>query len=304
MFAWKPRPVAVSANAPCTSSQARTQRPHEMQSSCWKTRYGWRASCFAARAARPPSAVRRRPAARRRPRARCAAPARSGSSERTSSTTLRRSVARARRSSRSACPRGTASCRTATGRGAPSIPTRQTRQAPNGRHAGRRSRASGPSVPASARRVERGRPGLDRRRSTPSTRRPPSREPQLVGEVGDQAADRRRHAAAVRAQAARPRASPGAPRASRGRPALSASTISRPRKRPMRQGKHLPQLSCGAEVQQVLGERAHVGALVEGDDAAVADHAALGGQLRRSRTACRASSRAGSRRAARRSGAP
>ena len=53
MLAWKPRPVAVSANAPCTSSQARTQRPQEMQSSCWNTRYGWRASCFAARGRRP-----------------------------------------------------------------------------------------------------------------------------------------------------------------------------------------------------------------------------------------------------------
>src|SRR6185295_10923062 len=29
---WKPRPVAVRANAPWTSSQARTQRPHEMHS--------------------------------------------------------------------------------------------------------------------------------------------------------------------------------------------------------------------------------------------------------------------------------
>ena len=26
--------------------QARTQRPQEMQSSCWKARYGWRSSCF------------------------------------------------------------------------------------------------------------------------------------------------------------------------------------------------------------------------------------------------------------------
>src|SRR6478609_8180224 len=38
MFAAKPRPVAVSANAPWTSSHARTQRPHEMQSSCWNAR--------------------------------------------------------------------------------------------------------------------------------------------------------------------------------------------------------------------------------------------------------------------------
>ena len=35
---WKPRPVTVRANAPCTSSQARTQRPQEMHSSCWKAR--------------------------------------------------------------------------------------------------------------------------------------------------------------------------------------------------------------------------------------------------------------------------
>ena len=34
----------------------------------------------------------------------------------------------------------------------------------------------------------------------------------------------------------------------------------------------------GAEAQQVAGQRAHVGAVVEGDDAAVADHAALGGE--------------------------
>ncbi len=33
-----PRPVAVRANAPCISSQARTQRPQEMQSSCWMTK--------------------------------------------------------------------------------------------------------------------------------------------------------------------------------------------------------------------------------------------------------------------------
>src|ERR1019366_9544959 len=44
MLAPKPRPVAVSANAPWTSSQARTQRPQEMHSSCWNARYGWRSS--------------------------------------------------------------------------------------------------------------------------------------------------------------------------------------------------------------------------------------------------------------------
>ena len=41
------------------------------------------------------------------------------------------------------------------------------------------------------------------------------------------------------------------------------------------------------------GDVAHVGALVEGDDPAVADHAALGGERRRSRRPCRAWSRAG-----------
>ena len=45
MLAAKPRPVAVRANAPWISSQARTQRPQEMHSSCWKARYGWRLSC-------------------------------------------------------------------------------------------------------------------------------------------------------------------------------------------------------------------------------------------------------------------
>ena len=37
-FASKPRPTAVSAKAPWTSSHARTQRPQEMHSSCWKAR--------------------------------------------------------------------------------------------------------------------------------------------------------------------------------------------------------------------------------------------------------------------------
>ncbi len=36
MLASKPRPVAVRAKAPWTSSQARTQRPQEMQSS-WRS---------------------------------------------------------------------------------------------------------------------------------------------------------------------------------------------------------------------------------------------------------------------------
>ena len=60
--------------------------------------------------------------------------------------------------------------------------------------------------------------------ATPSTVDARSREPQLVGEVREQAADRRRHAAAVRAQASRARASPAAPRAARGRPARRRRT--------------------------------------------------------------------------------
>ncbi len=44
MFASKPRPVAVRAKVPWTSSQARTHRPHEMHRSCLKVRYGWRSS--------------------------------------------------------------------------------------------------------------------------------------------------------------------------------------------------------------------------------------------------------------------
>ena len=56
IFASNPRPVAVSAKAPWTSSQARTQRPHEMHSSCWKARYGWRSSWSrACTAPRPPA---------------------------------------------------------------------------------------------------------------------------------------------------------------------------------------------------------------------------------------------------------
>jgi hypothetical protein len=38
MLALKPRPVAVRANAPWTSSQARTHRPQLMHNSCWKAR--------------------------------------------------------------------------------------------------------------------------------------------------------------------------------------------------------------------------------------------------------------------------
>src|SRR5262245_36575513 len=46
-FDSKPRPWIVSANVPCTSSHARTQREHTMHSSGLKPKYGLLMSCIA-----------------------------------------------------------------------------------------------------------------------------------------------------------------------------------------------------------------------------------------------------------------
>src|SRR6185436_10710460 len=50
-FDSKPRPWIVSANVPCTSSHARTQREHTMQSSGLKPKYGLLVSWFASASA-------------------------------------------------------------------------------------------------------------------------------------------------------------------------------------------------------------------------------------------------------------
>ena len=84
-------------------------------------------------------------------------------------------------------------------------------------------------------------------------------EPQLLGEVREQAADRRRHAAAVRAQAAELERleqllEPFA--VDRRRRSRTSSCA---RRSPIRHGKHLPQLSAAPKCSRCLATRAHVG---------------------------------------------
>ena len=151
----------------------------------------------------------------------------------------------------------------------PSTPTMQTRQAPNGSM--RSSKQSvgtyRPARRAASRTVAPGSTST----STPSTVTFTSQAPgSSSGSAGGACTDRpgrrappaaRRHAELARAsgrsgcgsapacrrrgrRATRAPASRAAPRASRGPPAPRASTISCPRCNPIRQGKHLPQLSC------------------------------------------------------------
>ena len=96
-------------------------------------------------------------------------------------------------------------------------------------------------------RLSRARPGSSSRRSSgrrvgSSSARPGAA--QLVREVRDQRADRRRHARRRARTASPARASRAAPRAGRGRASPGRSTISKARCSPIRHGKHLPQLSC------------------------------------------------------------
>ena len=181
--------------------------------------------------------------------------------------------------------RGTASCRRRPVR--PAVDPRPGRR---GRRrtarAGRRSRASGTPAPG-----ERATASSTVAPGSTSTATPSTVDvhaPELLREVREQAADRRGHAARRARTGSRPRASRAAPRAARGRRAPSASTSSSPRCRPTRHGKHLPQLSCAPKREQVPGERAHVGAVVEGDDRCRGRACSRRRRAARSRTACRA----------------
>ena len=157
----KPRPVAVRANAPWTSSQARTQRPQEMHSSCWNARYGWRSSWSAACVGAGPARRRRRRASARPCASSVCGAGATGSSESTSSTiavddATRGLVVRCR----SPCPSRHGVVHAGSGPRAPATPTRQTRQAPNGAWRGSKQ-SVGTSPPARADRLEHRRVRLD-----------------------------------------------------------------------------------------------------------------------------------------------
>ena len=178
--------------------------------------------------------------ARDRARARCPAPAARAARTARARPSPRRSGARSRRSCRRPSRRGTASCTRRAAPGAPATPTMHTRHAPNG--SWRASKHSvGTSPPAARTASSTVVPG------STSTARPSTRsascEPQLVGEVREQAADRRRHAAAVRAQRAELERLEQRFELVAVDRRVARRTCSCARRRPMRHGKHLPQLS-------------------------------------------------------------
>ena len=133
MLAPKPRPVAVSANVPWTSSHARTQRPQRDAQLVLEA-----PGTGGARRARPRAAA---PGQRGSPtssiRATCGQLGVLGGRRRAARRARarrprRRRGGRSRRACRPSCPRARRVVQEATGPGAPSMPTRQTRQAPNG----------------------------------------------------------------------------------------------------------------------------------------------------------------------------
>ena len=186
-----------------------------------------------------------------------------------------RPAARSRRGCRSPCPRGSGSCTPAPGRRRPPAPPGRRgrrRTAPGGR----RSRASGRRPRPARSPPARSCPG-DTSSSLAVDRHPHQRQPQLLGEVLQQAADRRRHAAAVGAQAAElERLQQGLETAPVDRLVGLEHLVCPPQADAA--GEALAAALVGAEAEQVAGQGAHVGVLVEADDAAVADHAALGGE--------------------------
>ena len=268
MLASKPRPVAVSAKVPWTSSQARTQRPQEMQRSCRKARYGWRV-------VRGPRRVDR------------AGPARLADLEprgdlRPARSAVRRRLGQLREDQlddrggdparasgprcRSPCPRGRAWCRRGSRLGArprsPARPTRQTRQAPNGVlalvEAERRHPAAGGSGGLEHRRARRDLDldPVDRRtRRSSSTVLRAHAQPELLGKVREQAADRRRHAAAVRTEAAELQRLQQRPRSRARSTGSSAANISCARAQADPAREALAAALVGAEAQQVAGDR-------------------------------------------------
>ena len=161
----------------------------------------------------------------------------------------------------------------ATGPAAPSTPTMQTRQAPNG--SWRSSKQSvGTAPPSRADGFEHGRAGRDLGRGAVDldlmvvmrVRVPPQSVPTGCEWV---------------------RASPPPWAHSEPSSSVSSSASSRARSTGALAGEHLVRAAQpdpagkalaaalgGAEVQQVRGERPHVGRFVEGDDPAVAEHAA------------------------------
>ena len=175
-----------------------------------------------------------------------------------------------RRACRRPCRRGTASCRRRPGPRRPRRRpcTRGTRRTAPG---ARRSRAS-------ARRRRPLGPLEDRRAGRHLDRRAVDLEPGHASPSSSgKCASRLRIGAGMPPPCAHSEPSSSV---SSSASSLARSTgappanISYARRRPIRHGKHLPQLSSAPKCSRCVGQRAHVGRLVERDDPAVAEHAA------------------------------
>ena len=189
-----------------------------------------------------------------------------------------------------------------TGAGAPSSPDQARRGRRRTAPGGRRSRASAAAPPACSTASSTVAPAATSS-STPSTVTRISPAPAPRGSA---------RAGCGSAPACRRRGRTGSP--PRASPAAPSSALAVDRRvglehlvRPSQAdpaGEALAAALVGAEAQQVARERAHVGALVEADDAAVSDHAALGRERVEVERRVELPRRAGSRRAGRRSGPP
>ena len=290
MFASKPRPVAVSAKVPWTSSHARTQRPHEMHRSWRKARYGWRSSARGrvhlagparladarARAATSASSVcvgRRHRAARR-------APARRPRSRRAGPAGPRCAISMPSRT-------GVVQAGDHGPGVAPSDADEADAAGAERRPGARRSRASGPACP------RRGRPRAPSRRPATSTSTPSIADRGLMRAPAPRGSARAGcgSAPACRRRARtgyRPRAPPAASSSRARSTGASAANISCARAQPDPAREALAAALVGAEVQQVAGDVAHVGAVVEGRRSRRGRACSPRPRAARSRTRCRA----------------
>ena len=291
----EPRPTSVSAKVPCTSSHIRTQRPQAMQRSRSSLTYGCESS-------RPRRRARRRSALR-------STPSRSADADelaalgrqlerprraaRTRSARARRGRPRRRPGRRcaTASPSAAGVVQAGTGARRPTA-TRQARQAPDGARRGRRSRGSGRRRRRRARRRARVAPSGDLDRAAVDGRRS-SAAPRARRRRRAQAAAPGRHARpkaqrlavpivveqrvrARRVSVVRPAASRGAARARGGCRSGTASRCRSSRRR----------RSC----QTWRSRSRRRDALVERDQAAVAERRAARRERARTRAARRAAS--------------
>ena len=181
-----------------------------------------------------------------------------------------RSGARSRRACRRPCRRGTASCTRRAGRARPRRRpcTRGTRRTAPG---ARRSTAS------ARRRRRRARPRAPSCRARPRPSAPSIVEVHASPSSSGKCSSRLRIGAGMPPPCAHSEPSSSV---SSSASSLTRSTGASPFEHLVRAaqadpaGEALPAALVGAEAQQVRGERAHVGRLVEADDPAVAEHAA------------------------------